>query len=58
MKITGATAHFVNEIADGGPIIIQKSIKINPSDTAKSLQARVMQEAEWIILPQAVNLFC
>lgn len=58
VKLTGATVHFVNEIADGGPIIAQKSVEIAPTDTAQSLQLKVMQQAEWIILPQAVDWFC
>ena len=58
VKYTGATVHFVNEIADDGPIILQKPVAVKPEDTPKSLQHRVMQEAEWIILPEAVRLFC
>ncbi len=58
VKITGATVHFVNEIADGGPIVIQKSVKILDNDTPKTLQQRVMEQAEWKILPEAVELFC
>ena len=58
VKITGATVHFVNEITDGGPIILQKAVEVRPDDTAESLQRRVMEEAEWIILPEAVDLFC
>ena len=56
VKVTGATVHFVNEIPDGGEIILQKAVNIRPSDTAESLQARVMREAEWKILPRAVEL--
>lgn len=55
-KITGATVHFVTEEADGGPIIMQKEVFVNDDDTAEILQKRVMEEAEWIILPQAINL--
>lgn len=58
VKITGATVHFVNEIADGGPIIYQKSVAVSPDDDAKSLQLKVMQQAEWQILPKAVDWFC
>ena len=55
VKVTGATVHFVNEIPDGGKIIMQKAVYINEDDTPETLQKRVMQEAEWIILPQAVE---
>ena len=55
VKVTGATVHFVNEIPDGGKIIMQKAVVINEDDTPETLQKRVMQEAEWIILPQAVE---
>ena len=58
VKVTGATVHFVNEITDGGKIILQKAVYINPDDDAESLQKRVMEEAEWKILPQAVELVC
>lgn len=58
IKYTGATVHFVNEIPDGGPIILQKPIKIRNNDTPETLQKRVMKQAEWKILPEAVNLFC
>jgi len=58
VKITGATVHFVTEVCDGGPIILQKAVKVKHSDTPETLQKRVMQEAEWEILPQAVALFC
>ena len=58
VKVTGATVHFVNEITDGGKIILQKAVYINPDDTPETLQKRVMQEAEWIILPQAVEMVC
>ena len=56
VKITGATVHFVNEIPDGGEIILQKAVAVQPGDTAESLQKRVMEEAEWILLPQAAEL--
>lgn len=55
VKVTGATVHFVNEIPDGGEIIMQKAVKILPNDTPESLQKRVMEQAEWIILPEAVD---
>lgn len=58
VKVTGATAHFVNEICDGGPIIIQKSVDVCNGDTPAILQKRVMEQAEWNILPKAVSLFC
>ena len=58
VKVTGATVHFVNEIPDGGEIILQKAVKICKSDTPESLQARVMHQAEWIILPRAVEQVC
>ncbi|MDD6308696.1 MAG: phosphoribosylglycinamide formyltransferase [Clostridia bacterium] len=55
-KLTGATVHFVSEEVDGGVILLQKSVAVLPTDTPKVLQKRVMQEAEWIILPEAVEL--
>lgn len=58
VKVTGATVHFVNEITDGGKIILQKAVEIQPGDTPEILQKRVMEEAEWKILPQAVELYC
>ncbi len=58
VKVTGATVHFVNEIPDGGQIILQKAVDILPEDTAETLQKRVMVEAEWIILPKAVAMWC
>lgn len=58
VKITGATVHYVNEIPDGGKIILQKAVEIQEDDTPKTLQKRVMEEAEWVILPQAVQLVC
>ena len=58
VKLTGATAHFVNGICDGGPIILQKAVAVKDGDTPELLQKRVMTEAEWEILPEAVSLFC
>ena len=58
VKFTGATVHFVNEVADDGPIILQQPVAVFPDDTPEVLQKRVMEQAEWQILPQAVNLFC
>ncbi len=58
VKVTGATVHFVNEIPDGGKIIMQKAVYINDDDTPETLQKRVMQEAEWQILPQALEKVC
>ena len=55
VKVTGATVHFVNEIPDGGEIIAQKAVEVQEGDTPETLQKRVMQQAEWIILPQAVE---
>ena len=56
VKVTGATCHFVDEGTDTGPIILQKAVEILPDDTAKSLQQRVMEQAEWIIMPKAIDL--
>ena len=56
VKVTGATVHFVNEIPDGGRIILQKAVNILPDDTPQSLQKRVMERAEWVILPEAAEL--
>ena len=58
VKVTGATVHFVNEIPDGGEIIMQKAVEISPDDTAETLQLKVMQEAEWKILPLSVEKVC
>ena len=58
VKVTGATVHYVNEIADGGKIIMQKAVKIKANDTPESLQKRVMQEAEWKILPASLEMVC
>ena len=55
VKVTGATVHFVNEIPDGGEIIAQKAVEIQPGDTPEILQRRVMEQAEWVILPQSVE---
>ena len=56
VKVTGATVHFVNEVPDGGRIILQKSVAIRKNETPEGLQQRVMRQAEWIILPKAVEL--
>ena len=56
VKVTGATVHYVNEIHDGGEIILQKAVEIQEGDTAEVLQKRVIEQAEWILLPQAVEL--
>lgn len=56
VKVTGATVHFVDEGTDTGPILLQKSVDVQPDDTPKSLQQRVMEEAEWILLPKAIDL--
>ena len=56
VKVTGATVHFVNEVPDGGKIILQKAVDILPEDTAETLQKRVMENAEWIILPRACEI--
>lgn len=58
VKLTGATVHFVNEEPDGGPIVLQKAVDILEGDTPEALQRRVMEQAEWVILPRAVSLFC
>ena len=58
VKVTGATVHFVNEVCDGGPIVLQKAVEVREGDTPEILQKRVMEEAEWQLLPQAVSLFC
>lgn len=58
VKITGATVHFVNEIPDAGKIILQKAVEVREGDTPETLQRRVMEEAEWQLLPQAVAMFC
>lgn len=58
VKVTGATVHFVNEIPDGGQIIAQKAVEIAPDDTPETLQRRVMEQAEWVLLPQAAEAIC
>lgn len=58
VKVTGATVHFVNEIPDGGQIIAQKAVEIAPDDTPETLQRRVMEQAEWVLLPQAAEQVC
>lgn len=58
VKVTGATVHFVNEIPDGGRILLQKAVPVQDGDTPEVLQRRVMEQAEWILLPQAVELVC
>ena len=58
VKVTGATVHFVNEEADAGAIILQKPVMVSEHDTPEILQKRVMEQAEWEILPQAIDLFC
>ena len=58
VKVTGATVHFVNEIPDGGEIIMQKAVEVKDGDTPETLQRRVMEEAEWIILPAAAEKIC
>jgi len=58
VKVTGATVHFVNEIPDGGQIIMQKAVEIQDGDTPEVLQKRVMEQAEWIILPQSAEKIC
>lgn len=58
VKVSGATVHYVNEIPDGGEIILQKAVDVLPGDTPETLQKRIMEEAEWILLPQAAELVC
>ena len=58
VKLSGATVHFVSEECDGGPIVLQKSVPVENDDTPEILQRRIMEQAEWVILPQAVSLFC
>ena len=58
VKLSGATVHFVSAECDGGPIIAQKAVAVREDDTPETLQRRIMEEAEWILLPQAVRLFC
>ena len=54
-KVTGATVHFVDGGADTGPILLQQAVEVHPDDTSVSLQRRVMEEAEWVILPKAID---
>ena len=56
MKVTGATVHYVNEVPDGGEILLQRAVDVLPGDTPEALQRRVMEQAEWILLPQAAEL--
>ncbi|MBO7395717.1 MAG: phosphoribosylglycinamide formyltransferase [Ruminococcus sp.] len=58
VKLSGATVHFVTEVCDGGPIILQKAVPVENGDTPETLQKRIMEQAEWKILPEAVSLFC
>lgn len=58
VKVSGATVHFVNEVCDGGPIILQKAVEVCQGDTPETLQRRIMEQAEWKLLPKAVSLFC
>lgn len=58
VKVTGATVHFVNEVCDGGPILLQKAVDVLPGDTPEVLQKRVMVEAEWKLLPRAIAMVC
>ena len=58
VKLSGATVHFVSEECDGGPIILQRAVPVEESDTPETLQRRIMEQAEWKILPEAVSLFC
>lgn len=58
VKLSGATVHFVNAVCDGGPIILQKAVSVEEDDTPETLQRRIMEQAEWTLLPKAVSLFC
>ena len=58
VKVSGATVHFVTEECDGGPIIAQKAVEVRHDDTPEVLQKRIMEQAEWVLLPEAVKLFC
>lgn len=58
VKVSGATVHFVSEECDGGPIVLQKAVPVEEDDTPETLQRRIMEQAEWKLLPQAVSLFC
>ena len=55
VKVSGATVHFVNEVTDGGEIVAQKAVDVLPEDTPETLQRRIMEQAEWVLLPQAVE---
>ena len=58
VKVTGATVHIVNEVPDGGRILLQKAVEVREGDTPETLQKRVMEEAEWLLLPQAAEMMC
>lgn len=58
IKVSGATVHFVSEECDGGPIVLQKAVPVEEGDTPETLQQRIMEQAEWVLLPRAVSLFC
>lgn len=58
VKLSGATVHFVSEECDGGPVVLQKAVEVEEGDTPETLQRRIMEQAEWVILPRAVSLFC
>ena len=58
VKLSGATVHFVSEECDGGPIVLQKAVEVQENDTPETLQRRIMEQAEWVLLPRAVSLFC
>ncbi len=58
VKVSGATVHFVSAECDGGPIVLQKPVAVEENDTPETLQRRIMEQAEWVLLPQAVRLFC
>ena len=58
VKVSGATVHFVSEECDGGPIVLQKAVPVEEGDTPETLQRRIMEQAEWVLLPKAVALFC
>ncbi len=58
VKLSGATVHFVSEECDGGPIVLQKAVEVMDDDTPETLQRRIMEQAEWVLLPRAVSLFC
>lgn len=58
VKVTGATVHLVNEVCDGGPILLQKAVEVFDGDTPQTLQRRVMEQAEWVLLPRALQMLC